>query len=225
MPLSLTPHGVQAALRAQALLRDRCINQRTLAPDDICSLAGADASYTDSLACAAVVVMSCPDLEIIERTTAVTKTRFPYVSGFFAFREGPALLKAFHSLNGRPDIAMLNGHGYAHPRRIGLASHIGVLLDLPTVGVAGRPMLGTYHEPDPHPGATEPLMFEDEQIGLAMRTRAGSRPIIISSGHRTDLPLAVEIVRATLRGDRMPLPIQEAHRCATALRSAVLHMQ
>jgi deoxyribonuclease V len=223
MPLPLAPRRLQAALRAQEVLRNRCIPRRTLAPADIRTLAGADASYTDSLACAAVVVMSCPDLEIIERAIAVTETHFPYVSGLFAFREGPALLKAFHSLKRRPDFAMLNGHGYAHPRRFGLASHIGVLLDLPTVGVAGRPMIGTYREPGPSPGSAEPLVFEGERIGLAVRSRMGSRPIIISSGHRTDLALAGEIVAATLRGGRMPLPLEEAHRCAAALRRAVLH--
>ncbi|MDG6256433.1 MAG: endonuclease V [Methanomicrobiaceae archaeon] len=223
MPPPLTPRRHQAALRAQEAVRCRCIPHRTLAPEDIHSLAGADVSYTGSCACAAVVVASFPDLAPIECATAVTIIRFPYAPGFFAFREGPALLKAFHSLTTRPDIAMLNGHGYAHPRRIGLATHIGVLLDLPTVGVAGRPLVGTFREPGPDPGATEPLVFEGEQIGLALRTRTASRPIILSAGHRTDLALAEEIVAATLRGGRMPLPLLEAHRCAAALRAAVVH--
>jgi deoxyribonuclease V len=223
MPRHLTHRQMQAALRVQERLHDRCIMHPTIAPADIHSLAGADAAYTDSLVCAAVVVMSYPDLEITDSATAVTKNRFPYASGFFAFREGPALLKAFHALCRFPDIAMCNGHGYAHPRRIGLASHIGVLLDLPTVGVAGRPMLGTYQEPAPHAGATEPLFFGGEQIGVAMRTHANSRPIIVSSGHRTDLSLAEMIVRSTLKDSRMPLPIQEAHRSAGALRSITMH--
>ncbi len=221
--MPITFRQERAALKAQELLRGRCIMRRTIERADIRTLAGADAAYTDSIVCAAVVVFSYPDLGIIGHATAVTKTRFPYTPGFFAFREGPALLKAFRALDRLPDIAMCHGHGYAHPRRIGLASHIGVLLDLPTVGVAGRPMLGTYEEPAGIPGATEPLVSSGEQIGVAMRTREKSRPIIISPGHRTDFHLAEQIVYSSFKGGRMPLPLQEAHRCATTLRSCVLH--
>lgn len=203
----------------QTGLRDLCIYRRTRKTEDIRSIAGADASYSNTRVRAAVCVLGFPDLNLLDESVVTTRTAFPYISGLFAFREAPAVIKAFLQLSIRPDLLLCHGHGYAHPRFFGIASHIGVLLDVPTVGVAGNLMVGTVSEPAPKRGSTAPVYCNGEVIGMAVRTREGNRPVYVSAGHRTDLDQAVEIALKTTRSARFPEPLLAADRASRRYRA------
>jgi deoxyribonuclease V len=188
----------------------------SLVPDlgDVRFVAGVDTSATGVARCA-VVVLSYPDLEVIEIARAEKPLDFPYVPGLLSFREGPAVLAAFDKLKQWPDLAFFDGQGLSHPRKIGIASHIGVLLDLPTIGVAKSPLAVRGQEPGPEPGSWTPWHNrKGEVLAAALRTRPRSNPIYISPGHRIDLPTSLDCVQATLRGYRLPEPTRQAHNAA-----------
>jgi deoxyribonuclease V len=142
---------VQKAEYVQERLRNRCSLDKVIETDDISLIAGADAAYSGDTVIAAVVVMTYPNLVKVCDSVAHIKTRFPYIPGLFVFREGPGLLKAFHTLDCKPDLIILNGHGYAHPRRFGIACHIGLILGVPSIGVANHPLMNPLKNVDPSP--------------------------------------------------------------------------
>jgi deoxyribonuclease V len=150
--------------------------------------------------------------------TAVGDTRFPDVPGLLSFRESPIVLEAFAKLKTRPDALMLDGHGYAHPRRFGLACHVGVWLDLPTLGCAKSRFIGSHREPGKRPGGTAALRDDGEVIGRVVRTKLGVKPVFVSVGHRIDLAGAVRLVLASCKGYRVPEPTRQAHLHVNALR-------
>lgn len=177
-------------------------------------VAGVDMSAT-GVARAAVVLLSYPDLQVIEIARAEKPLDFPYVPGLLSFREGPAILAAFEKLSRWPDLVFFDGQGIAHPRKFGIASHIGVLLDLPTIGVAKSPLAIKGPEPSPEPGDwTEWKNRRGETIAAAVRTKKRSNPLYISPGHRMDLPTSVRLVLESLRGYRLPEPTRQAHNAA-----------
>jgi deoxyribonuclease V len=177
-------------------------------------VAGVDTSATGVARCA-VVILTYPDLELVEISRAEKPLNFPYVPGLLSFREGPAVLGAFDGLRQWPDLAFFDGQGLAHPRKIGIASHIGVLLDLPTIGVAKSPLASRGEEPGPEPGSWTPWHNrKGEVVAAALRTKARSKPLYISPGHRMDLQTALHYVQATLRGYRLPEPTRQAHNAA-----------
>ena len=167
-----------------------------------------------------MVALRYPDLTIIERSSACCVTSFPYIPGLLTFREGPALIESFRRLRSEPDVIFFDGQGIAHPRGLGIASHIGVLLDRPTVGVAKSLLVGTAEDPGPAPGSTSPILYDDETIGMVVRTKERTKPVYISVGHRIDLARAVDLVLATTRGYRLPEPTRQAHLFANAVRRA-----
>lgn len=200
--------------------------QRRLAPlaaqatgaislDDIHTVAGVDASYPAQghAGHAAVVVFSFPDLTVIEQAVATRASVFPYIPGLLSFREGPVVIDALAKLHAMPDLLIFDGQGYAHPRRLGLASHLGLYLNVPSVGCAKSRLIGRYTEPGPNRGDQSPLTDRGETIGAVLRTRPGAKPLFISSGYRIALPTAVEVVLRCLRGYRLP----ETTRAADAL--------
>lgn len=218
----LRPHGgeqvdvsafdTEKAARVQLMLAQRCRYVRDIEMNDIAYVGGVDASYSGSTVTGAAAVMAFPSLELHSYAISSTTTRVPYISGFFSFRELPSLVKALRMLERMPDAVLVNGHGYAHPRHFGIASHLGVLLDIPTVGVANRPLVGTAHPPGSARGSATPLTLEGAIIGLAVRTHPHSRPLYVSAGHRTDLSLAYELVMHTTRAHRMPEPLRAADK-------------
>ncbi len=212
---NLTP---REAMRFQERWRERVILEDRF--DPIRSVAGADLAFDPEteIAFAGVIVYRYPELREVERRSARRPLRFPYVPGLLSFRETPVLLEAFARLRAEPDLILVDGHGRAHPRRFGIACHLGVLLDKPTIGCAKALLVGDYPEPAAHRGATSPLILDGEQVGTVLRTRDGVRPIFITPGHRVSVRTAVELIRPCLDGLRIPKPTREADHYVNALR-------
>jgi deoxyribonuclease V len=183
-------------------------------------IAGVDTAYSkkDSSVFATVVVMRFPELVTVDRARAQTMVSFPHQPGFEVFREGPVIIKALQRLQTTPDIVMFDGNGIAHEKGIGLASHLGLMLDIPSIGCAKKKLVGEYDEPEDVVNATSPLLYNREKIGVVIRTRMGVKPLFISIGHKIDLATAVEIVGATTRGYRLPEPMRVAHILANKMR-------
>ena len=213
----LTPREamrLQESLRARVELQDRF--------GEIRYVAGADMAFDPAteVAFAGVIVYRFPCLEEVERRMARRKLRFPYVPGLLSFRECPILLAAFARLETEPDLILVDGHGRAHPRRFGIACHIGILFDKPTIGCAKSRLVGEHQEPGERAGATAPLMLEGERLGVVVRTRDGVRPIYVTTGHRVSLDSAVGLVKQCLDGFRIPKPTREADHYVRDLRRA-----
>lgn len=206
---------------AVALQRELAARVDVRAPLTDCTLvAGADVSYTrfTNLLYAAVVVLRAPDWDVVEVQEAQAEVTFPYVPGLLSFREAPPLLAALAQVRAEPDVVVLDGQGLAHPRRLGLASHVGLWLDRPCVGCAKSLLTGKYTDLGPKPGAVAPLVDRGEVVGEAVRTKAKVQPVYVSAGHRIDLPSAVRVVLATGRGYRVPEPTRQAHLRVNELR-------
>jgi deoxyribonuclease V len=170
---------------------------------------------------AGVVVLRAGELELVERSAKVGPSPFPYVPGLLSFREAPLVLEAFANLRKRPDVVLVDGQGRAHPRRFGIASHLGLLLDLPTVGCAKTRLCGTYDEPGPLRGDLSPLRDGDEIIGAVVRTRDRVKPLFVSVGHRITLEGAVELVLGLSGKHRLPSPARLAHAYVNEIRRAI----
>jgi len=178
------------------------------------TVAGIDIAVGGGEARAAVVVHALPSLEETERSIAVRPLDWPYIPGLLAFREVPAIVAAFEGLRSRPDLALVDGHGRAHPRRYGVACMLGVELDLPTIGVGKSRLVGEHREPAHRRGSRVQLRHADEVIGVVLRTRDGVRPVFVSVGHRIDLDNAVRLVLRCAPRFRLPEPIRAADRAA-----------
>lgn len=216
-PLHLWDVSPQEAARIQRELRGQLSLSDGISLAGARTVAGADNGYlrrgASTTAYAAVVVLSFPDLDLLERQVAACPVEFPYVPGLLSFREAPALLAAFRNVEREPDVILFDAHGYAHPRRFGAASHLGLLLDKPSIGCAKRRLVGTLEEPGPEFGARSPLVDRGQLVGMAVRTRLGRPPLVVSIGHKMSLETAVEIALACCRENRfMPEPTRLADR-------------
>ena len=169
---------------------------------------------------AAVILYDLLDDTVVERASAHAAEAFPYVPGLLSFRELPVVLAAFRSLSAIPDVVLVDGQGIAHPRRLGIASHLGLWLDLPTIGCAKSRLCGEHDDPGGLRGAWTRLMDGAEEIGRVLRTRDRIRPLFVSPGHRVGLERAVQIVLACGRGYRLPEPTRQAHGESNRLREA-----
>ncbi|MBO0722569.1 MAG: deoxyribonuclease V [Blastocatellia bacterium] len=187
---------------------------------EITRIAGADVSFNKFSATiyTGLVVLSFPELQIIESVGIRSTARFPYVPGLLSFRETPPLLEAWEKLQTRPDVLMLDGQGLAHPRRFGFACHVGVLLDLPTIGCAKSILVGEHEELAPAAGSRSPLIDRGEQVGVALRTKKNVAPVYVSPGHLIDLASAADIVFMSARKYRQPEPTRQAHLLVNRLR-------
>jgi deoxyribonuclease V len=163
---------------------------------------------------AAVVVLRYPELNVVEISSVTQAVEFPYVPGLLTFREAPLILAAFEKLKITPDVVMVDGQGIAHPRRIGLASHLGLCLGLPAIGCAKSRLIGEYAEPGNVAGSYTELRDNGEVIGTVVRTKDGVKPVYVSIGHLVDLPSAVRLVLDCCRGYRLPEPTRLAHLAA-----------
>jgi deoxyribonuclease V len=177
-------------------------------------VAGADCAPTPDGATvtALVVVLELPSFREVARAEGRAEARFPYVPGLLSFREAPALLEAFRALPATPDVVLFDGQGIAHPRRFGLASHVGLWLGLPTVGCAKSRLTGTAPDPGPEAGSYRTLRDSGETVGRLLRTRSRVKPLYVSPGHRCDVPGAARLALRATRGFRLPEPIRVADR-------------
>lgn len=198
--------------KIQEGLRDKV--SRTWEGLEIRSIAGIDVGLEGDKAQAAVVILSYPDLVPLEASRGEVEVSFPYIPGLLAFREAPAILAAMENLQSEPDLLMVDGQGIAHPRRLGIASHLGVILDKPAIGCAKSLLTGSYNDPPPEAGSFSYLYDQDEVIGAVVRTRTNVQPLYVSIGHRITLENATKVVLACTRGYRLPEPIRWAHRVA-----------
>ena len=180
-------------------------------------VAGIDVGLEESgaISRAAVAVLEVPSLTLVESAVARLPTAFPYVPGLLSFREIPAALEALGRLSAPPDLLLCDGQGYAHPRRFGLACHLGVLTGLPSIGVAKSRLIGTHGPLPDEKGAWVPLLDGDETIGAVLRTRGGVAPVYVSVGHRVSLPTAIRWVLACTTRFRLPETTRQAHRLAS----------
>lgn len=181
------------------------------------TVAGIDVGFEDGgrITRAAVVVLSFPALETRDQAVSRGPTRFPYVPGYLSFRELPQVLKTLERLDIRPDLVLCDGQGLAHPRRFGLACHLGVATGLPTIGVAKSRLVGTHAELPPRKGEWVPLLDKGETIGAVLRTRDNVQPVYVSIGHRVSLPTAIAYVLRCTPRFRLPETTRRAHRLAS----------
>jgi len=200
------------AIAVQNSLRARVVARNELGP--VRTVAGVDISTSGGRAHAAIAVLSFPDLQPLEAAEADLPLAFPYVPGLLAFREGPAILTALAGLHVEPDLFVFDGHGLAHPRRVGIASHMGVLLDRPSIGCAKSLLCGQHGPVGPKVGDYSEIRDHGEVIGAALRTREGVQPVYISVGHRIDLHTALSYALRCCQGYRLPEPTRWAHRVA-----------
>jgi deoxyribonuclease V len=221
MPLSLHhahPWNVppQEAIAIQNRLRGLVRIEDDL-PTDIRRVAGVDVGFeaNGAVTRAAVAVLDFPALILVESRLARLPTEFPYIPGLLSFREIPALVKALESLDTLPDLILVDGQGYAHPRRLGIACHLGVLTGLPTIGVGKTRLIGRHADVPDQRGAWVPLMDKGEEIGAVLRTRVGVQPLYISAGHRVKLSTAVNWVTRCVGKYRLPETTRQAHRLAS----------
>lgn len=213
-PWNVSP---EQAIRIQGDLRDQVEREDRLGT--VRTVAGIDLGIRNETARAAIVVLHYPDLDVLETCTLDRPVTFPYVPGLLAFREAPAILAAYARLRHQPDLLLFDGQGLAHPRRMGIASHLGLILDKPSIGCAKARLCG-QHEPVPEAvGAWTPLLDGQETIGAAVRTRTGVRPVYVSTGHRVSLNTAIHYVLTCCRGYRLPEPTRQAHLAGTGIPS------
>ena len=212
------PTSIRRAIKLQERLRDRL--RLTGGPRRVTVVAGADISYDlhAGRLYAAVLNYSFPDLRRLEIALVRAPIGFPYVPGLLSFREAPALVQAFSRLNIRPDLLICDGQGIAHPRGMGLASHLGLLLDLPTIGCAKSRLIGTHRPPADRRGAIAPLYHGRRRIGTVLRSRRGVRPLYVSPGHRIGVAAATRYVLACCIGYRLPEPVRQADLTVGAAR-------
>lgn len=202
------------AIRLQKELADQIIYDQPLSEDSIKLVAGVDVSVKNDISQSAVVVMTYPDLHVVETATAQQPVPYPYIPGLLSFREGPVLEAAFEQLQNEPDVFIFDGMGRAHPRRIGIASQMGLWLQKPTIGCGKTRFVGEYIEPPDQRGAYVDLVDKGEVIGAILRTRPRVKPVFISVGHLADLQTAVTLVMGCTRKYRLPEPVRAAHKAA-----------
>jgi len=203
---------IQEELRERIRLRFPKIPLKRIAAGDVAYRLGDEILY------GAFLLFRYPDLALLEKTWAKGQVSFPYIPGLLTFREAPILLKAFTQLKAKPDLILLDGQGIAHPRGMGIAAHLGLLLDLPAIGCAKSRLIGTHGAISMKEGSAAPLVENGRAIGMVLRTRAKVRPVFVSPGHKIDLQWSAQIVLALCRGYRIPEPLRQAHLFVNSLR-------
>lgn len=201
--------AIQERLRPAVICQDKVGRVRHVGGVDIGFL------QKNTITRAAVAVLSYPDLQLIEHVVVHRPTSFPYVPGLLSFREAPAALDALAQLKIRPDLLLCDGHGLAHPRRFGLACHIGLLVDIPTIGVAKTRLIGQHEPVSESRGSVQALRHEGEMVGMVLRTRARVKPVYVSIGHRISLETAINYVMSCTPKYRLPETTRWAHRLAS----------
>ena len=184
-------------------------------------IAGIDAAFTDDRIVAVACLFTYPDLKPLEDAHAARKITFPYVPGFLSFREGPAIIRAANRLSVRPDLILFDGQGIAHPEGLGIASHIGIVLAIPSIGCAKSRLTGEYNEPGAKKGNQSRLFYKGKAIGKVLRTRDNVKPLFVSPGHMMDIEGAVSIVMQCVGKYRIPEPIRRADALSKKLKQKI----
>jgi deoxyribonuclease V len=212
---NMTP---REAVELQKSLRERVVIAPLKRPVE--TIAGTDISFNkfSTTMYAGIVVLLLPSLEVVEEVGVVSETRFPYVPGLLSFRETPSVLEAWAKLKTEPDAVMFDGQGLAHPRRVGIACHVGLMIERPTLGCAKSVLVGKYEEPPKERGSWSPLVDKGETVGAALRTKDRVQPIFVSPGHLIDLKDAINLTLSCDGGYRQPEPTRLAHHLVNALR-------
>lgn len=179
-------------------------------PSEIKTIGGFDVAYSGEKAYSAGVVLDFKTCEVIEKRAVKTRAGFPYIPTFLSFREGPLITKAYVRLKTKPDVLVINGQGIAHPLRAGLATHVGVKLGKPTIGIAQKRLVGEYETPE-NPGDFSKLFFERKQVGWVVRTKKNCNPIFVSPGHMISLEKTLDIVGKCVKNSKLPEPLRIAH--------------
>ena len=208
--------NVEEAIAIQEQLRGEVITSDQL-EEPVQYVAGVDVGFEagGTISRAAVAVLSFPSLQLQESALARRSTTFPYVPGFLSFREIPAVLDALEKINNIPDLILCDGQGIAHPRRFGIACHLGLIVDIPTIGVAKSLLIGKHEEVPEQRGNWQPLINRGELIGAVLRTRTGTKPLYVSSGHRVSLPTAIKYVLRCTPKYRLPETTRIADKLAS----------
>ncbi len=219
----LYPPSVQEAIQIQKQLATKVVLEDRI--ETLEKVAGVDVSNTRfdplQMIYASAVVLSYEDLAFLEERALAERQTFPYIPGLLGFRESPLVIKTILSFTSKPDLIFVDGHGISHPRRFGIACQIGVLLDIPTIGVAKNILVGKPEsELSSEAGSQINLIHKDQKIGTLLRTKARSNPLIISPGHKVSFETAVNLVQSCLRGYRLPEPTRFAHLAANRCRQA-----
>lgn len=219
MPIQYDQLSPSEAIALQQELRQKI----TLKPLDkpITTIAGADISFNkySTIVYAGIVVLSFPDLQIIDKASVTDVTTFPYIPGLLAFREVPALSKAWEKLSIKPDVLVLDGHGIAHPRRMGIAAHFGVVMQTPTLGCAKSRLTGRFEEPANEPPAYTDLIHQNEVIGKVLRTKKNCKPVFVSPGNLITMEESIDLILQCIRKYRIPEPTRLAHNYVNEVRT------
>jgi deoxyribonuclease V len=210
-PLHSWDVSVEEAIRIQEDLRDRIILKKP--SFEIRAIGGGDVAYSRdrNLLFGTIVVLSFPQMEILQIAKAHGSISFPYIPGLLSFREGPILIKIFQMLKIRPDVIIFDGQGTSHPRRIGLASHLGLWLDLPSIGCAKTPLLDAPVAPGFSKGSFAFIRRGGEAVGAVLRTKDGVKPLFVSPGHQIDFSTSIQLILDSCQGFRIPEPLRRAH--------------
>ncbi len=203
--------AIQEELQTEVITEDKL-------KEPVKYVAGVDMGFEadGTISRAAIAVLSFPDLQLQEQSIVKRPTSFPYIPGFLSFREIPAVLEALEKINTIPDIILCDGQGLAHPRRFGIACHLGVIVDIPTIGVAKSWLIGKYEQVPQKRGSWQPLIHNQETIGAVLRSRTNVKPIYVSSGHRISLPTAIDYVLRCTPKYRLPETTRIADKLASA---------
>jgi deoxyribonuclease V len=221
----LYPESLAAASKIQLELAQKVITTDQFSPE-LHYIAGMDVSSNwrdpNQIIYATCVVLDAKTLQVVTSASMHMQQKFPYIPGFLGFREAPALVEAFKQLSIKPDLILVDGHGISHPRKLGIATHIGVLLNIPTIGVAKSILVGKPAGPlDLAAGSTTPLIWQEQTLATLLRSKNRCNPLIVAPGHKVSLTTAVALVKSYLRGYRLPEPTRQAHLAANAYRRSV----
>ncbi len=203
---------IQEKYKSRLIIENRTKKIKYVAGADVSYSKGSDKIYSS------VVVMTYPGMEVVEEAWAEGISGFPYIPGVLSFREGPIVLNAFAKLSTKPDLLIFDGQGIAHPRGFGLASHMGVLLDIPSIGCAKTVLVGKYDEPAVSRGSKSPMVYKGSTVGFALRTKDNVNPVFVSVGHKVDIEFACNAVLECAKGYRLPEPTRRAHILVNKIR-------
>ncbi|HEK85181.1 MAG: endonuclease V [Candidatus Saccharicenans sp.] len=212
----LYPQNIKVATRIQAELRSR-VALRPLNKKPAL-IAAVDSAFSHNLVLAAAALFSFPELELLDATTVKEPLNFPYRSGYLSFCEGPAIYLALKKFKTKPDVLICDGQGIAHPRRLGLATFMGIVTGIPSIGCAKSLLVGSYQEPGIEKGCYSELYYRGEVVGYVLRTRTGVKPVFVSPGHLVSLEDSLEIIKGCLTNYRIPEPQRQAHQLTQKLK-------
>jgi deoxyribonuclease V len=208
----------ESLLAAQRLVAERAITEDDF--DELTLVGGADQAFLEERVISGIVVLAYDSLDVVERVYSVKHASFPYIPTFLSFREGHAIVGAFRKLKNKPDILLVDGAGINHPRSAGLATHVGVALNVPTIGITKKVLCGEGKEPA-RVGKANQLIYKGKKVGWLLNSNKRSRAIVVAPGHRVSLDSTLSIVKACLRGHKLPEPIRLAHEYANGLKKEI----